>query len=328
MIRPLRLQLAILICAAMLNIPHIALAAKEDGCIRSRGRLQGTLETRCETIMHDGRERTYRLYVPARLRDPAPLLFVLHGGGGSGGNMEVMTKQEFNRIADREGALVVYPEGVGRNWNDGRSHVRSKAMQEKIDDVGFFRAIVRELSSQHHVDAHRIYSTGISNGGFMSYRLACDSADVFAAVAPVAANLSADLGPECKPARPVSVAILNGTDDPIVPWDGGQVGTYGIKRGMAWSALQTFETWASLDHCRKSSTDPVVDRVGDDGTSYVLHRRTECDEDTEVRLYEIRGGGHNWPSGMKYLGEGIVGKITQELDGGTVIWSFLSAHHH
>jgi polyhydroxybutyrate depolymerase len=207
--------------------------AAHDTCLSSRGRIKGDLESRCESLSFDGRVRTYRVYAPPGLHQPAPLLFVLHGGGGSGSNMELMTHRDFNRVADRDGVLVVYPDGVGRNWNDGRSDVRSEAMQKNVDDVGFLRALVRTLSARYRVDAKRVYSTGISNGGFMSLRLACDAADVFTAVAPVAANLSVDLGPRCKPSRPVSVAMLNGTEDPLVPWGGGTVGLWGVKRGEA-----------------------------------------------------------------------------------------------
>jgi polyhydroxybutyrate depolymerase len=299
--------------------------AANTACLSSRGRIQGPLESQCESLNHDGRVRTYRLYVPSSLHEPAPLLLVLHGGGGSGSNMELMTHRGFNRVADRDGALVVYPDGVGRNWNDGRTDVRAKAMQEHVDDVGFLRALVRELSARYRLDAKRVYSTGISNGGFMSFRLACDAADVFAAVAPVAANLSVDLGPQCKPSRPVSVAMLNGTEDPLVPWKGGQVGLWGIKRGEAWSSEQTFDTWATLDGCTVKSDDQVFDNDEDDGTSVVLHVRSQCRGGTEVRLYEIRGGGHNWPRGEKYLSERIVGRISQELDGVKEVWGFLSA---
>ncbi len=312
---------------ALLALAVSPVLTARDACLSSRGRVKGSLESRCESLDHDGRMRTYRLYVPAKLRAPAPLLFVLHGGGGSGSNMELITHRGFNRVADRDGVVVVYPDGVGRNWNDGRSGVRAQAMREHVDDVGFFRALVRELSARYRVDAKRIYSTGISNGGFMSFRLACEAADVFAAVAPVAANLSADLGPRCKPARPVSVAILNGTDDPLVPWGGGPVGLWGMKRGVAWSTEQTLETWAELDGCRQKSDDQVLDKVADDGTLVLLHVRSACRAGSEVRLYEIRGGGHTWPSGEKYLGERIVGKVSQELDGVREVWAFLSAHH-
>jgi polyhydroxybutyrate depolymerase len=303
-----------------------SVVAAKEACLSARGRSHGKLETKCESLGYGGRERTYQLYLPARLHEPAPLLFVLHGGGGSGANMALMSRQTFNRIADRDGVIVVYPDGVGRNWNDGRSGVRSPAMKENVDDVGFLRALVRELSTRHRVDTKRIYSTGISNGGFMSFRLACEAADLFAAVAPVAATLSEDLGPRCRPSQPVSVAILNGTDDPIVPWAGGQISALGIKRGVVWSTDKTLDTWATLDGCREKSDDQVIDKVADDGTSVILHIRSQCRAGSEVRLYEIRGGGHTWPSGEKYLTEGLVGKVSQELDGAEEIWRFLSAH--
>jgi polyhydroxybutyrate depolymerase len=301
-------------------------AFARDACLSAFGRSHAKLESRCESLSHGGRVRTYQLYVPARLHEPAPLLFVLHGGGGSGANMALLSRQQFNRIADRDGALIVYPDGVGRNWNDGRSGVRAKAMEENVDDVGFLRALARELGTRYRIDPQRIYATGISNGGFMSFRLACDAADLVAAVAPVAANLSVDLGPRCAPSRPVSVAMLNGTDDPLVPWDGGKIGLKGFTRGMAWSTEKTFDTWARLDDCRERSDDQVIDKVPDDDTSVVLHVRSQCRGGTEVRLYEIRGGGHTWPRGEKYLTERVVGRVSQELDGAEEIWAFLSAH--
>jgi polyhydroxybutyrate depolymerase len=311
---------------ALFTLVVSSLVTAKDACLSARGRSHEKLETHCKSLSYGGRERAYQLYVPARLHGRAPLLFVLHGGGGSGANMALMSRQVFNRIADRDGAIVAYPDGVGRNWNDGRSGVRSAAMEEKVDDVGFLRALVRELSKQFPVDTQRVYSTGISNGGFMSFRLACEAADVFAAVAPVAATLSEDLGPRCHPSKPVSVAILNGTDDPIVPWMGGQVSAAGIKRGRVWSAEKTLDTWAALDGCREKSDDQVIDKVPDDATSIILHVRSQCRAGSEARLYEIRGGGHTWPRGANYLTERLVGKVSQELDGAEEIWRFLSAH--
>jgi polyhydroxybutyrate depolymerase len=311
---------------ASLALAVSPLVAAKDACLTAPGRSHEKLESHCESLSYGGRVRTYQLYVPARLHEPAPLLFVLHGGGGSGANMALMSRQGFNRIADREGAIVVYPDGVGRNWNDGRSGVRSRAMEENVDDVGFLRALARELSTRYRVDAKRIYSTGISNGGFMSFRLACEAADVFAAIAPVAANLSEDLGSRCRPSRPVSVAILNGTHDPLVPWAGGRVGSMGVNRGMAWSTEKTLDTWAALDGCREKSDDQVIEKIPDDDTSVVLHVRSQCRAGSEVRLYEIRGGGHTWPRGEKHLAERWVGKVSQELDGAEEIWQFLSAH--
>ena len=297
-----------------------------DACLASRGwQLRGDIESRCESMQAGGRTRTYRIYVPAHLANPAPLIFVLHGGGGSGSAQELITRGGFNRIADREGIIVVYPDGVGRNWNDGRSEVNSPAFQENVDDVGFFKALLERIADKYPIDRKRVFATGLSNGGFMSYRLACEAADTFLAVAPVVAGLSVDLGPRCQPKRPVSVAILNGTEDPFVPWEGGYVKALGIKRGQTWSALKTYEKWIELDACKVRFDEPEVNKVPDDDTSFKRHRATSCAGGAEVRLDEIRGGGHTWPRGMRYLSVGIVGRISQELDAATEIWSFFKS---
>jgi polyhydroxybutyrate depolymerase len=296
-----------------------------DDCLSSRGlRLGSDVESRCSTMSLDGRTRSYRLYVPAHVASPAPVVFVLHGGGGSGSNIELITKHGFNRIADRDGAIVVYPDGVGRNWNDGRSDVNSPAFKEHVDDVAFLKALVEVVTASHPVDRGRVYATGMSNGGFMSYRLACDAAGTFRAVVAVVAGLSADLGPQCRPARPVSVAVMNGTEDPLVPWAGGAVSAMGIKRGETWSARRTYDRWIELDACKTRIDEPERNVAPEDGTTVVVHRAIDCAAGSQVRLYEIRGGGHNWPGGATYLGVGLVGRVSSEFDGNEEIWRFFN----
>ena len=292
----------------------------------SRGlRMHGDVESRCFTMSFDGQERSYRLYVPAHLASAAPVIFVLHGGGGSGSGQELMTQGGFNRITDREGVIVVYPDGVGRNWNDGRSGVKSRAFEEKIDDVGFLNAVLEAVAARFPIDRKRVFATGMSNGGFMSFRLACEASGIFLAVAPVVAGLSVDLGPRCRPERPVSVAILNGTEDPLVPWNGGYVKALGLKRGETWSAMRSYEKWIELDACEVRFNEPEVNKVPDDETSLVRHRAVSCAAGAEVRLYEIRGGGHTWPRGAKYLGVKIVGRVSQEFDANQEVWAFFKS---
>jgi polyhydroxybutyrate depolymerase len=170
-----------------------------------------------------------------------------------------------------------------------------------------------------------VYVTGISNGGLMSYRIACDAADIFAAAAPVAANMSTDIAPGCKPARPISVAIMNGTEDPIMPWGGGPVKVLWFKRGNVLSTSATQARWVELDHCGAAQTDATVDAANDDGTALVKHT-SHCIGMTEVDLFEIRGGGHTWPMGEPYLGERLVGRVSHELDANEAIWEFFARH--
>ena len=294
-----------------------------EACVAARGRrLHGEVQSRCESMQVGDRTRTYRIYAPARPANPAPVVIVLHGGGGSGSGQELMTLGGFNRIADREGIIVLYPDGIGRNWNDGRSGVDSRAFKENVDDVGFLKAMLDRVAGNYAIDRKRVFATGMSNGGFMSFRLACEASDTFLAVAPVVADLSVDLGPRCHPGHSISVAIFDGTEDPLVPWNGGYVTALGIKRGQIWSAVRTYETWIELDGCKLRFDEPEVNKVPDDGTSLVRHRATSCAGGAEVRLYEIRGGGHTWPRGAPYLGKAIVGRVSQEFDANEEIWSF------
>jgi polyhydroxybutyrate depolymerase len=280
-------------------------------------------ETRCEAISFGGLERTYRIYVPAHLADgPAALLLVLHGGGGGGAGMEELTQHGFNRRADETGALIVYPDGVHHGWNDGRHDLKSRASREDVDDVGFLRALVAALERRHAIDPERVFVTGMSNGGMMTLRLACEARDVFKGFVAVAASLGADLAPHCEAAGIQKLALIDGTADPIVPWDGGEVSVLGASRGKVIGARATFQFFMDAAHCGTASAAPPLDRVADDGTQLTLHRAAGCDG-ADVRLYEVNGGGHAWPGGVRYAREWLIGKVSRELDATDETWRFL-----
>src|SRR6185295_11490228 len=139
----------------------------------------------------------------------------------------------FSQLADEQGFIAVYPDGFRRRWNDGRSSGPSQ------DDVGFIRSLLDSLKTEFAIDPRRIYATGISNGAMLSYRLACDLPGVFAAIAPVAGALPANLPERCLPATPVSVAAFQGTADPSLPYDGG-----GTPPAAVLSAERSVAFWA------------------------------------------------------------------------------------
>jgi polyhydroxybutyrate depolymerase len=280
-------------------------------------------EARCESLVSGGRERTYRLYVPARLAQPAPLLVVLHGGGGGGAGMETLTGQGFNRRADEAGALVVYPDGVDHGWNDGRHDLRNRATRAAIDDVGFLRDLVAALGRRYRVDPARIGVTGISNGGMMTLRLACDAADLFTGFVAVAASLGEDVAPSCQPATTRPVALIDGTDDPIVPFAGGDVRLLGTQRGRVIGADATFAAFSRRAGCSGDDRSPPLDRIADDGTALVLRRATGCPPGVAVVLYQVDGGGHAWPGGLRYAREWLIGRVSRELDATEEAWRFL-----
>jgi polyhydroxybutyrate depolymerase len=154
--------------------------------------------------------------------------------------------------------------------------------------------------------------------------LACDAADVFAAIAPVAANLSVELAHDCKPSRMISIAIFNGTDDPMMPWLGGDLKVPGTRQGKVISTQDTFELWARIGDCALPITHMERNRVADDNTSLVRHVAHECKNNSEVRLYEILNGGHTWPSGYQYLGQRVIGNVSREINASEEIWRFFA----
>jgi len=201
------------------------------------------------SITVDGRKRTYELHLPHPYDSsrPAPLVLVLHGRLGDGHGTAGLT--HFDKVSDAHGFLVVYPDGLQRSWADGRGFTSSD--KNGIDDGTFMSALIDKLSSDNKIDAKRVYVTGISNGGFMSQRLGCELSSKIAAVGTVAATLSQNTAASCRPARPVSVAFLQGTKDPLVPIQGGPMGRNG-SHGVILSLADSAKKWS---HPRRLRTE-------------------------------------------------------------------------
>ncbi len=278
------------------------------------------------SIVHEGRERSFRLHLPAGYdgEEPGPLLLALHGGGGSGKQMDKLTGG-LNQLADRQGFVVAYPDGLDEHWNDGRAVNRSAT--DDADDVGFLSALVDHLVSQYAIDPGRVYAVGISNGGMMALRLACERPDKFSAVALVASAMSEALAARCAPERPISVLVIGGTKDPLVPWDGGEVGVLRQKRGRVLSVPDTIRFWVAHNQCEPTPTiTQEPDRKRLDGTRVSRQAYGPCAEGTEVLLYAVEGGGHTWPGGWQYLPALIVGRTSRDIEANQVIWQFLERH--
>lgn len=295
-------------------------------CREARGSGEHSVGIPCLGMIHDGRQRSYLIHVPQRLADPAPVLFAIHGGGGAARGMAGLVKGRLNDLAEEDNFLLVYPEGIGGGWNDGRDNPVSKAIEEKIDDVGFMVALIDNLSVSYPIDRSRVYAAGISNGGMMALRLACDAADRFAAVAAVTANMPADLVENCNPKRPISTMIINGTEDPLMPFDGGEIRVFLRTRGTVISAFDTFGYWANKNGCEMKTASEPLDDFPADGTHAVTHDATGCSGEAAVTLIEIRGGGHTWPGGAQYLPAMLIGPVSRELDASTTIWRYLREH--
>ncbi len=252
-----------------------------------------------QTLEVGGERRHYLIHVPEGLRGGAPVVLAFHGGNGNARQSPRTTN--LNAFADERGFVAVYPDALDGNWNDGRG-------VGEAEDLAFVEALIDEVVAATGADPERVYATGISNGGFFSMALACQLADRIAGAGAVAATQAADLG--CEPSRPVPVTVIAGTEDPLVPYEGGQVME---DRGLARAAQDTFDGWLGLNGCAEEPVRSDWSDHADDGTT--VHEQRACAGTTaEVRLLEVRGGGHTWPGGSQYLPKFVIGRVSREFD--------------
>ncbi|MFY1637920.1 alpha/beta fold hydrolase [Solwaraspora sp. WMMB335] len=272
-----------------------------------------------QSITFDGYERTYRLYRPEGLAEtePVPLVVMLHGLLGSGKQAE--SWYGWNAVADREGFVVAYPDSRNRAWAVTEDCCGASA-RDGVDDVGFVAALVESLGQRLSLDPDRLYLAGVSNGGMLAYRLACDTA-IFAAVTAVATTMLGD----CPAPEPISLLHVHGTADETIPYGGGPGRRDGASRGRlpdktdGPAVPDLVQRWQRIDECAAARTTV-------DGT--VTTSAADCPAGRAVTLITIDGAGHQWPgSEMGPAGRllGLDAPAT-ELDATTTSWRFFTAH--
>jgi polyhydroxybutyrate depolymerase len=275
-----------------------------------------------ETVEAGGLKRTYRLYVPRGLAKGAPLVVVMHGSGGNGLDVRIETGYGFDRLADKHGFAVAYPNAHEGYWDECAVVGDVGVNGREIDDVGFITAIADRLIGEMGIDPDRVFATGISRGGSMSFRLALESPLRFRAVAAVAANIPTPDNFKCKSTgqRTSSVMIMNGTEDPLVPFDGGEDSLFGLffKGGTVRSSRASGQYFADLNNIAgapETSEARVADGVR---VERVLWR---SDSDVEVELVAVHGGGHGIPQPYRRHPR-LLGPSPSAPNGPEVIWAF------
>lgn len=261
----------------------------------------------------NGQERLYRIYIPETYPDataPLPLVLMLHGATGTAEGIEAITN--FNELADREGFVVVYPEGVDLAWRDDREP------NDPIDDVAFIATLIDDMTTRLNIDPARVYATGFSAGGMMAFRLACELQDKITAVGVIATTLPRYLSDNCQNVAPIPILVIHGTNDPIVFWE-GSIGYM--------SLVETLNFWVERNQC-----DPAVgvtgelDAVPDDITAVRLIQFNACADGTEVSVYSVLGGGHTYPGHTIIAPGRDLGTTSQEFDANEALWQFFSRH--
>lgn len=287
--------------------------------------------------MVGGLNRSFDIFLPDGLGSEAvPLVLLLHGHGGDADTMTGMNGNSapfriWLDIAARETLILLIPDGVvgpdGKTgWNDCRA---DSTTNPTTDDVAFLQSLIQQVQQQYPVDDQRIFASGMSNGGFMSLRLAMEMADQIQAVAPIAAAMPAQS--ECPPpAEPVSVLFVSGTEDPLVPWYGGEVGGSGSGRGTVLSARDSVIYWVQHNQCPTSpsvSDLPNLDRW--DGSTVRLYDLPGGLQNSRVTLYQVLGGGHAEPSRTErysWLWELVVGRQNHDMEMAEEVWAFFASH--
>jgi len=280
-------------------------------------------------IYHQGVKRIYHIYLPKNFdwKTPTPMVIALHGGGGKGRTFDKETTQNtLTMEADKLGLVLVFPEGMDKHWNDGRTELFKK--KKAYDDVGFISKIIDRMIKNYGIDASRVYATGISNGGLMSIRLAIDLTEKIAAIAPVASQLSKVLENK-EPSLPIAIMILNGTSDPLIPFHGGAIKLFKFSRsrGEVLSTEATIAHFKTYNKCQeKIERNKLEDKNPHDGTNVEIEKYSDCQDGTEVILVKVNGGGHTWPGGEQYLKPRIVGVVSKEINASEMILNFFLAH--
>jgi polyhydroxybutyrate depolymerase len=285
------------VAPAATAIPTVALTATIVPTVPPAPTLQPGDSERTLTV--DGQERTYLLHIPPGLDKghPVSVVLIFHELEASAEDASLLT--HFDDIADKNGFIVGYPNGLGGSWNAGGCC--RYAVEKNIDEIAFVRQILSDLGTIASLDPKRVYAAGFSNGGMLSYRLACEMSDTFAAIASVSGDLFYN---PCQPQQSVSVIQVHGLADTIVPYNGGK-GTY-LPNVIFPPVEQGITTWVQLDGCTGS---PQVEKQ--DIITHTVY--SSCNAGAAVELYAIEVGRHEWPS--KYV-----------WPASQAIWDFFAAH--
>lgn len=273
-------------------------------------------------LSHGGWDRHYEVHVPPGYRpgSPAPVVMVLHGGGGF--PSAVRYQSGMDAVADREGFLVVYPAGTGYWYEDRLLHwnaggVFKNKAQQSVDDVAFLTTVLDDVASMFTIDPTRVYATGISNGAHMCYRLASEASDRFAAIGPIAGQRTVGqlVG---KPPRPVPLIHFHGKQDTWAPFDGGTSGSFSAFEPYQFPPVeQAIASWVAFNRCDPKPSEKVI------GEATCLNY-SAGPGGAEVELWVLANGGHTWPGGKRTKAEerGGVGEVNHDIDASQEMWSF------
>jgi len=281
-----------------------------------------------KTFPHQGLQRTYWLHVPADLKPGAPLMVVIHGY--TSGAKYIMDYSKMNDIADREGFVVVYPQGTvdlqgNTFFNVGYDFHRDSS----VNDLSFIRELTVDVSQHYESNSSKIFVTGMSNGGDMSYMLACTSTDIFKAFAPVAGVLMKEIRDSCDTDTPIPLFEMHGTVDNISSYEGDMDNSDGY--GAYLDLPSSTQFFVEANGLSKKRTIRLEDKTPNDGSTVIFERYYAEDNDLQVWFYIIEGGGHHWPGAQVPWWQYPMDWVRAQSDNNDInasedVWSFFSEY--
>jgi polyhydroxybutyrate depolymerase len=283
-----------------------------------------------EQLFHDDNKRTWLTYLPSDYSEDIsyPLIIALHGGGGNARQLMNNTRKRFNQLADEENFIVVYPQGVKKSWND--NHERDQngyARKKNIDDVGFIEKMITKLEANYSINSEAIFACGISNGGLMSQTLAMELPEKIKAIGLVASNFGKNQIEKLDTNQPFSIIVIHGEDDPVFPYNEGEIGVFNKPRGKVLGVNKTIDYMLNLNG---NSTEPLISEIenttNDNCNSEHLKYPNFENSMLKVELINVSGGGHTWPGAKEQrLITRIVGVTTQDFSACDKLWVFFKS---
>jgi polyhydroxybutyrate depolymerase len=232
--------------------------------------------------------------------------------------------RHFDRIAEANHFIAIFPEAFAGNWNDGRENEMAQSYRQDIDDVAFVDKILEKVKTEYPIDLHRIYAAGFSNGAIFCHYLAASRSTLFAAIAPVSGQLAFPFSKRFRPKDSVSVLEIHGTTDPVVPYHGGRITDDG---GEVIGVEETVEYWSRADCCKSRYLQlPMADLNPNDDCYPEKFLWADGRHDTDVVLCRVVGGGHTWPGSTLPFYFFFLGNVCLDFDASQMIWNFFRSH--
>ena len=266
-----------------------------------------------ETLQHNGVQRTF---IVEGTTKNAPALIVLHGGGGTGRRI----RRYLDLTLADNGWVVIYPDAVERAWNDGRHSLNGSPLRTE-KDLEFLQAMTQSLADQGRIDPDRVFALGVSNGGAMTQRLLCQAPGLLAGA--VVSIMNYPIGLDCPPGKPTPMMFILGTEDPLVPFQGGRIAPGRGDRGRVRPAPETFQFWADRNLCGDPVDRMLPDAAPDDGARVQRVDYIYCA--ANLRAFIMQGGGHVWPGRQAGRAmQRILGNPVFDVDGTALAQEFLT----